>query len=393
MSKQFFYNLFYYTVLTVCCLLPVFLWGHYIYQHANVTNKTESNTRQTSGQKTPGVRYAKIQDVQVGERAIGKNPELTGEDRQSFFPDPEPATWRKLTLEMQKSDGKRLDVTLLRPLSWIEESKAEVGATICLDLPEMGAQGQAKILNIEPCPPIKPGKGNVVTGTFHHEAANTIDLYVEGLLKPIGTTDNHPFWSVTKQEFVEAGKLLPNEELQLYNGQMAKVIQILPRPGPERVHNLEVLNEHVYRITNEGALVHNACSTSLRFLNHIFNGEINRAGKATGLHHIGTSVNLNYAKVTKIQGTQNATGVYNASIEIYDHQTRQWVQKGNVSTMFPDHWSRDDVFKAIKGATNDPLKRTIGNNKYEGTDSVTGMTIIFTINKQNELTSAYPKLQ
>ncbi|MDR2409975.1 MAG: hypothetical protein LBE13_17940, partial [Bacteroidales bacterium] len=107
-------------------------------------------------------------------------------------------------------------------------------------------------------PLIKSGRGNVITGTFHHEAANTIDVHIEGLSKPIGTTDNHPFWSVTRQEFIEAGKLHQGEKLQLYNGQTAKVIQILPRPGPERVHNLEVMNEHVYRITIGGVLVHNS---------------------------------------------------------------------------------------------------------------------------------------
>jgi hypothetical protein len=147
----------------------------------------------------------------------------------------------------------------LRPLNWISESQANIGTTIFLDLPELGAQGLAKVLNIEPCPPIKSGKGNVITGTFHHEAANTIDLHVEGLSKSIGCTDNHPFWSVTRNEFVEAGKLLPDEELQLYNGQTAKVVQILPRPGPECVHNLEVMNEHVYRVELEGVLVHNNC--------------------------------------------------------------------------------------------------------------------------------------
>ncbi|MDR1480690.1 MAG: hypothetical protein LBJ00_17335 [Planctomycetaceae bacterium] len=110
----------------------------------------------------------------------------------------------------------------------------------------MGAQGFAKILNIESCPQIKRGKGNVITGTFHHEAANTIDIYVEGLAKPIGCTNNHPFWSVTRNEFVDAGKLLQDEELQLYSGQTTKGVQILPRPGPERVHNFEVMNEHVY---------------------------------------------------------------------------------------------------------------------------------------------------
>jgi hypothetical protein len=159
----------------------------------------------------------------------------------------------------------------LRPLSWIKESNAQISATIFLDLPEMGAQGLAKVLNIEPCPPIKKGRGNVITGTFHHEAANTIDLYVEGLPKPIGCTDNHPFWSVTRNEFIEAGKLQQGEALQLHNGQTAKVIQILPRPGPERVHNLEVMNEHVYRVSDQGILVHNTYGTNGRLSSDLFN--------------------------------------------------------------------------------------------------------------------------
>ncbi|MCH9654207.1 MAG: hypothetical protein K0U86_00680 [Planctomycetes bacterium] len=38
-----------------------------------------------------------------------------------------------------------------------------------------------------------PGPGfQIVTGTFQHEAAKTLDLSVEGESKPIGTTPNHP---------------------------------------------------------------------------------------------------------------------------------------------------------------------------------------------------------
>jgi hypothetical protein len=174
---------------------------------------------------------------------------------------------------MIKPDGKRLDITLLRPLNWISESQADVATTIFLDLPEMGAQGLAQVLNIESCPTIKRGKGNVITGTFHHEAANTIDVHVEGLAKPIGCTGNHPFWSLTRNEFIEAGKLQQGEQLQLHNDQTAKVIQILPRPGPERVHNLEVMNEHVYRVSQSGLLVHNSCAVGTYGKNrghHIF---------------------------------------------------------------------------------------------------------------------------
>jgi hypothetical protein len=243
-------------LIIVVCVVGYYLDKTFALSHNFATKITGVQNASTTQPRR--VRFAKIQDVQVGERAIGTNPEVSNSERATFLPDPKPATWRKLTLEMIKSDGKWLDITLLYPLSWLAESQADIGTTIFLDLPEMGAQGFAKVLNIEPCPPIKPGKGNVITGTFHHEAANTIDLYVEGLSKPIGCTDNHPFWSVTRNEFIEAGKLLLGEELHLYSDQTTKVIQILPRPGPEQVHNLEVMNEHVYRVTDQGILVHNS---------------------------------------------------------------------------------------------------------------------------------------
>jgi hypothetical protein len=270
----FYYSNWFILGLTICLLSMGYLWDAYMSPKTVVTTKVISVSK-PSTQNSPRVKFAKIQDVQVGELAIGKNPEVTDSERSTFLPDPEPATWRKLTLEMIKPDGKRLDITLLRPLSWIKESNAQISATIFLDLPEMGAQGLAKVLNIEPCPPIKKGRGNVITGTFHHEAANTIDLYVEGLPKPIGCTDNHPFWSVTRNEFIEAGKLQQGEALQLHNGQTVKVVQILPRPGPERVHNLEVMNEHVYFVTDSGVLVHNACSH--------FNSNVDGSGRITSV--------------------------------------------------------------------------------------------------------------
>jgi hypothetical protein len=232
-------------------------------------------------------------------------------------------------------------------LTWIEESNAEVGATIFLDLPEMGAQGQATILNIEPCPSIKRGKGNVITGTFHHEAANTIDLYVEGLEKPIGTTDNHPFWSVTRQEFIDAGKLQLGEELQLYNGQTAKVVQILPRPGPERVHNLEVMNEHVYRVTQEGILVHNICKLDINNKNvmgHIFKDTKGHVGSNpskgkdhyVGLFNLTSSMDSNritHAEAVR-RGIINKDAPQNVEVfvQLLDNGTQVWVLGNNGKT-------------------------------------------------------------
>jgi hypothetical protein len=222
---------------------------------------------------------------------------------------------------MIKSDGKRLNITLLRPLSWISESQADIGTTIFLDLPEMGAQGLAKVLNIEPCPPIKPGKGNVITGTFHHEAENTIDVHVEGLSKPIGCTDNHPFWSVTRNEFVEAGKLQQGEELQLYNGQTATVIQILPRPGPEQVHNLEVLNEHVYWVAQEGVFVHNTCTNKHHAIPKFLGGNPNQK-----LAEIGYDAHVEYHRLLRSaldkNGLRQEVGG-NASKEVWMNYFKQ----------------------------------------------------------------------
>jgi hypothetical protein len=74
----------------------------------------------------------------------------------------------------------------------------------------------------------------------------------------IGTTANHPFWSVDRQEFVRAGSLEIGERLKTLSGNVKVVQQKLPRPSPEPVFNLEVHAEHVYFVGEDGVLVHNS---------------------------------------------------------------------------------------------------------------------------------------
>lgn len=104
--------------------------------------------------------------------------------------------------------ASQLDIVLLRPLDWIEAARATPGSTIELDLPKLGAAGPAQVLAVEPSPPIQSGPGHVITGTFAHRSSNQLlNITVEGQVKPIGVTDNHPIWSEDRQEFVEAGHL------------------------------------------------------------------------------------------------------------------------------------------------------------------------------------------
>jgi hypothetical protein len=171
--------------------------------------------------------------MRVGDQVPADNP--TGEKDTEFGDTVDPPNWRKLVLLAPKKDGSTADVELLRPLWWLEEQQAEVGGTVDIQVPECGIEGRAEVLAIEPCPPIKPRPGlRVVTGTFKHRASQVLDVYVEGLDEPIGTTPNHPFWSEDRQTFVRADELKAGEHLRAFNGTPI-VRRVVPLADPEPV--------------------------------------------------------------------------------------------------------------------------------------------------------------
>jgi len=112
-----------------------------------------------------------------------------------------------------------------------------------------------------------------VNGRFIHRAANVVDLLISGEEEPIGTTDNHPFWSEDRQEYVPAGELRVGENLRTVNGSQTYVQSIRPRGPPEDVYNLEVEGAHTYHVGTTGVLVHNSCG--------------NAGGKTSSIHRIG----------------------------------------------------------------------------------------------------------
>ncbi|MEZ6132845.1 MAG: polymorphic toxin-type HINT domain-containing protein [Planctomycetaceae bacterium] len=167
-----------------------------------------------------------------------------------------------------------------------------VGLTVEMDLPELGLTGDAIVTDISTSPQIEPKNGDdaprrVITATFHHTSGDVIDLVVAdgvvpsgavgddlsasepntehrtlktiGEAETIGTTSNHPFWSVDRNEYVQAGSLDPGECLKTLHGDTKVVVSNLPRPGPQLdVYNLEVHAEHVYFVGEGGVLVHNS---------------------------------------------------------------------------------------------------------------------------------------
>lgn len=264
-------------------------------------NKTSSLTAPVSPNATPVSLPATppelitlpIESIRPGMRVLADNPEET-----EALPDADvdPQHWRLVSLQMTKEDGGTLHVQLLRPVEWLvtelvilvgssedpyslfarvpamtaidgtEDFKFQrllLGQSIYLDLPELGALGPATVAAITPCPPIDPvvpGR-RLVTGTFRHSAANIIDVQIGSESEPFGVTDNHPFWSVDRQQFVEAGQLEPGERLHCADSTITQVTRITPRRGPPvEVYNFEVDAVHVYHVDTSGVLVHNSCT-------------------------------------------------------------------------------------------------------------------------------------
>ena len=73
----------------------------------------------------------------------------------------------------------------------------------------------------------------------------------------IRATDVHPVWSVDREEWVPAGELEPGELVDTLAGPVA-VHSVDRLESPLDVYNIEVHGEHVFRVTADGVLVHNA---------------------------------------------------------------------------------------------------------------------------------------
>ena len=162
--------------------------------------------------------------------------------------------------------GVTYELAFTRSLAWLAQARAAVGGEIDLVLPEMGLDGKARVVGIDPCPEIEPDDGTgrmIVTGTMPHLASNVLRLDITGQTEPLGVTDTHPIWSEDRQAFVVAGQLQQlqqGERLRQLNGTLTQVTRITPMRGhPVMVYNFEVDGEHVDHVTADGLLVHHNC--------------------------------------------------------------------------------------------------------------------------------------
>jgi hypothetical protein len=137
-----------------------------------------------------------------------KNPNRWEVDPQ---PEPDKATWAKVSITVERSDGGIVDAEIIRPRSWILRNGICAGRMLPFNLPELEVSGLALVTAIDDCPPIADGEGSVVTARFVtrevHIVASVDVLGADGTVETVTGTTIHPVWSVDRQEWVPLSEL------------------------------------------------------------------------------------------------------------------------------------------------------------------------------------------
>ena len=271
--------------------------------------------------KAPGTRTVlrtkPIESIRVGERVFALNP-----DREDVeFDEPEPdSTWFVIEAKLIRENGKVLYTTLLRPDWWLEDEYDDETKKVWLDLPELGVVGDADVISISSGPQIESGEGKVVTATFKHQpTVGLIDLITE--IDSIGVTTNHPFWSIAKGQFVEAGSLNVHDYILSAESRPVQILSIKTRSEDEWVYNIEVNQEHVYAVGHEGLIVHN---TYLYW--SLVKGSLEYVGIAKNFTRRAAQHALNGRTIVKIPGVGNVNRRVARLIE--DYMIRKYGRKG-----------------------------------------------------------------
>jgi hypothetical protein len=150
-----------------------------------------------------------------------------------------------------------LTVTELVPPSFIEEEGIELGGDMQAYLDETGRYLPFVVTKLEAADPVRAGPGRVVQATIEHEVDALVQISSPDLPEAIETTENHPFFSVTRDDWVEAGEIFVGEQLWSPSGPVT-VWATNTLEGPFKVKNLTVEGEHAFLVGSGGVLVHNS---------------------------------------------------------------------------------------------------------------------------------------
>ena len=121
-----------------------------------------------------------------------------------------PRLWRSLDVRLAQPDGAVASIQMLRPLWWLEQTGAQEGGTINLEVTEAGLAGNARVLSIrdDVTADSRQTKSSLVIGKIRHEHASVLEMVVDGSeAHPLGVTPNHPLFSADRSKAQKAKPL------------------------------------------------------------------------------------------------------------------------------------------------------------------------------------------
>lgn len=134
------------------------------------------------------------------------------------------------------------------------------GVWVTLHIEEWNLHGQARLLAIDPCPPLQEGPGRLVlmkSSTRYVGALTKVQFVgADGTIDTITGTAAHPLLSLDAGAYVGLGSLGSGERVRTADG-WATAETLARWWGAENVYNLEVDAEHRYLVGTVGVDSHN----------------------------------------------------------------------------------------------------------------------------------------
>ena len=138
-------------------------------------------------------------------------------------------------------------------------------------IPEWGLVGAARVLEIKPCPEIRPGPGRLVLmKSATRYTGDMATLTLAGSCDAITGTAGHPIFSIDRAAYVHLGDLMPGERVRTADG-WATVEAMSRWRGEQEVYNLEVDGEHRFFVGGARIESHNASNEKTCRIRHYTN--------------------------------------------------------------------------------------------------------------------------
>ncbi|MER5937166.1 polymorphic toxin-type HINT domain-containing protein [Streptomyces sp. NPDC001928] len=220
----------------------------------------------------------------------------------------------------------------------------ELGDEVLAADPETGEMGPREVTRL------------IVTEDDKH--FNALSIATEDGIEHLTATHEHPFWSPSEKEWVEAGSLKAGMTLLTEDGSTVVVTGNRAYSRHARTYNLTVDDLHTYYVLAGATpvLVHNAGGDDSSY-------ETSRQARLAAMRESGLPTSLQPRSSTYYSGGYGQGGGYQY---VYDYNGKTWLVTDNWNDLnadkpHPPHW---EVGEAKPGGQRDTLGRLrVGSGK------------------------------